>query len=146
MNKWDLRFIELTNLVSGWSKDKNTQVGCCIVNNKNPISMGFNGFPKNVNENISERHERPMKYLFTVHAEINAIVNAAKNGQMTNGCDMFVNYYPCCNCAGAIVNAGIKRVICNNKPDFNHHKWGESWKIASIIFDEAGVEVNYTNQ
>lgn len=147
INKWNLRFNDLAKYIAGWSKDKSTKVGAIIVNaeDKNPISMGFNGFPANVNENIPERHERPLKYSFTVHGEINAIANAAKNGQKTKGCDMYVNYFPCCNCAGAIVNAGIKKVICENKPNLNDERWGENWKISLMILNEGGVEIEYVN-
>ena len=147
MDKWKLRFSDLSNYIAGWSKDKSTKVGAIIVNaeDKNPISMGFNGFPAKVNEDVPERHERPLKYFFTVHGEINAIANAAKNGQRTKGCDMYVNYFPCCNCAGAIVNAGIKKVICQNKPNLNDERWGENWKISLMILNEGGVEIEYTN-
>jgi len=147
MDKWKLRFTELAKHVANWSKDKSTKVGAIIVNpeDRNPISMGFNGFPTKVNEDIPERHERPLKYLYTVHGEINAIANAAKNGQRTKDCDMYVNYFPCCNCAGAIVNAGIKKLICENKPDFNNERWGENWKISLIILTEGGVEIEYIN-
>ena len=145
---WNLRFGELAKYISSWSKDKSTKVGAVIVNpdDRNPISMGFNGFPSKVNEDIPERHERPLKYSFTVHGEINAIANAAKNGQRTKGCDIYVNFFPCCNCAGAIVNAGIKKVICENKPDFNDERWGENWKISQTILTEGGVEVEYMCQ
>jgi dCMP deaminase len=145
MDKWKIRFGELAKYIAGWSKDKSTKVAAIIVNpeDKNPISMGFNGFPAKVNEDILERHERPLKYLFTVHGEINAIANAAKNGQKTKNCDMYVNYFPCCNCAGAIVNAGIKKLICENKPNLNDERWGENWKISLIILTEGGVEIEY---
>jgi dCMP deaminase len=148
IDKWDLRFIELSRNISCWSRDFSTKVGAVIVNpiDKNPISMGFNGFPSKVNETIAERQERPLKYSFTIHGEANAIINAAKNGQRTKDCVMYVTYYPCCNCAGLIVNAGISRVVCENKPDFNHERWGKSWKIAETIFNEGEVEVEFINE
>lgn len=147
MNKWNLRFIKLAEHVSNWSKDESTHVGAIIVNpeDNNPISVGFNGFPTKINEDILERKQRPEKYLWTIHGELNAIINAAKNGQKTKGCDIYVNYFPCSNCAGAIVNAGIKRVYCIEKPDFNNVRWGNSWKIANTIFSEANIEVIYMN-
>lgn len=147
MNKWDIKFSGLAKYVAEWSKDKSVKVGAVIVNpdDKNPISMGFNGFPSKVNEDILERHERPLKYLYTVHGEINAIANAAKNGQRTKGCDIYVTYFPCSNCAGAIVNAGIKRVFCTEAPDFNNERWGENWKISLTILTEGGIEIIYMN-
>lgn len=145
MNKWDYRFMELADMVSTWSKDKSTKVGAVIVNGEdlNPISLGYNGFPKGVNDYVVERHERPLKYEYTVHAEQNAIANAAKNGQSTKNCTMYVNLFPCPRCAGLIVNAGITEVICKEKPDFNHERWGDLWKLSHNIFYEANIKVYY---
>jgi dCMP deaminase len=143
MNKWNSRFLEISNLVSTWSKDTRTKVGAVIVSGRNPISLGFNGFPVGCDDNVKERYETPQKYFWTQHAEANSITQAAKNGQKTDGCDMYVNLFPCANCAGMIVNAGIKRVFCENEPDFNHERWGESWKIAFTIFTEAKVDIIY---
>jgi len=146
MNHWDLRFIKLAKHISSWSKDKSTKVGAVIVNDKNnPISMGFNGFPSKIDETIDERHAGLLKYEYTVHGEANAIANAAKNGQKTEGCTMYVTYFPCSTCAGLIVNSGIKKIVCENEPDLNHEKWGEKWKISKIILKEGGVKVNYMN-
>jgi len=147
LDKWDVRFIELAKHVATWSKDKSTQVGSVIVNpiDKNPISMGFNGFASKVDETKKERHERPLKYSYTVHSEANAIANAAKNGQKTKDCVIYVNFFPCSNCAGLIVNAGINKVICENEPDFNDERWGESWKISYNILIEGGVLIKYLN-
>jgi dCMP deaminase len=144
MNKWNKRFSELAEHVSSWSKDESTRVGCIIVNpiDNNPISMGYNGFASKVNEDIKERHIRPLKYLYTVHSEANGIANAAKNGQKTKDCVMYVNFFPCCNCAGLIVNAGIIKIY-SPEPDFNHERWGENWKIAYTILNEGGVEIEY---
>ncbi|MFW6243134.1 MAG: deoxycytidylate deaminase, partial [bacterium] len=126
-------------------KDRSTKVGAVIVNNDdlNPISLGYNGFPKGILDNIDERHQRPLKYEFTVHAEQNAIANAAKNGQSTNGCSMYVNFFPCSRCAGLIVNSGIKKVYVKNKPDYNDERWGDLWKLTRDIFIEANIEVIY---
>lgn len=143
-SKWDLRFIKIAKEIASWSKDS-TKVGCCIVKDKNPISMGFNGFPTKIDDNVEERHERPLKYLYTVHAEANALVQAAKNGQQTKDCVIYVTLFPCANCAGLIVNAGIIKVVCENKPDFYDERWGENWRIASQIFDEANIIIEYIN-
>ena len=148
IGKWNIRFSELAKHVADWSKDTSTKVGAIIVNpeEKNPISMGFNGFPARVNDSILERNERPLKYFYTQHAEINAISNAAKNGGKTMGCEMYVNFFPCSSCAGAIVNAGISRLFCDKKPDYDNEKWGESWKISKTIFDEANIAVIFINE
>lgn len=143
MTNWDLRFMKLADDVAKWSKDRSTGVGAVIVNDKDIISMGYNGFPRGCNDDIEERHQRPLKYQWTAHAEENAIVNAARKGIKTMGTTMYLNWFPCDRCAGMIVNAGIKRIVCNKEPDFTNTVFGESFKIAVQKLNEGGVEISY---
>ena len=141
--KWDLKFIELAKHISGWSKDKNTKVGAVIVNDSNRIiSTGYNGFVIGCNDSIESRYEKDKKYLYTEHAERNAIYSAAEKGDSTRNATIYMQLYPCVDCARAIIQSGIKRVVCT-KPDFNSEKWGESWRIAKELFNECGIEVKY---
>jgi len=137
--------MRLAKETASWSKDLRTKVGSVIVKDRNPISMGFNGLPVNCNDEIKERFESPQKYLWTIHSEANSLVQAAKHGVKTEGCTMYVTLFPCANCAGLIVNAGIKKLICENKPDFNDERWGENWKISLIILTEGSIEIEYIN-
>ena len=70
INKWDLRFVSLAKEIASWSKDT-TKVGCCIVNGKNPISMGFNGFPAKTND---ERCGENWKISYEIFNEANIII------------------------------------------------------------------------
>lgn len=142
---WDLRFMQLADYVAQWSKDKSTKVGAVIVIDKNPVSVGYNGFPRGCNDDIDERHERPIKYDWVLHAEENAIINAARYGQKTLGADMYLNWFPCAKCAGMIVNAGIKRIFCDKEPDFNNKQFGDGFKLAIDKLNEGGVEIIYMN-
>jgi dCMP deaminase len=146
MNKWDLRFMKLAIEAASWSKDLRTKVGSAIVRNKSVISIGFNGLPVNCNDEIKERFEPPQKYMWTIHSEANSLIQAAKLGQKTEGCVMYITLFPCANCAGLIVNAGIIKIICENKPNFNDERWGENWKIAETILNEGGVKIEYINE
>ena len=144
--KWDLRFMRIADLeVAQWSKDRSSKVGCVLVKDREIITTGFNGIPRGVNDNIDTRHEKPEKYFYFHHAELNAVVNAARQGKSTLNCDAYVNWYPCDHCAGVLVNAGIKRVFCDREPEWEHHKWGGSFKRASTILNEGGIEVIYMN-
>ena len=144
VNKWDFRFIELADLqVAQWSKDRSSKVGCVLVKDREIITTGFNGMPRGCDDNVEARHERPEKYSWFLHAELNAIVNAARQGKCTLGCDAYLNWYPCDHCAGVLVNAGIKRVYCDQEPEWKHEKWGENFKRAKTILAEGGVEVIY---
>ena len=140
---WDKQYMDLAKHYAGWSKDRSTGVGAVIVSDtNNEISCGYNGFPKGANDDVEERHEKPSKYDWTEHSERNAIYKAAREGHKTDGCRMYVTYFPCHECARAIIQAGIKEVI-TYKPDFEHHKWGRAWKISLEMFEECGVKVKY---
>jgi dCMP deaminase len=113
-----------------------TKVGCVIVDEDKVVrSAGYNGLPREVEDRPS-RLERPAKYLWTAHAELNAIVNAARIGVNLKGCTMYVTHKPCARCAGAIVNAGIHNVIYGNGTTSMP---AEEFEIAEQIFKEANV-------
>ena len=144
ITKWNLRFMKMADeVVAQWSKDRSRKVGAVIVNDREIITTGFNGMARGVNDDIDSRHERPEKYHWFIHAESNAIINAARQGKSTLNCDIYVNLFPCDTCAGFIVQAGIKRIFVDKKPDLNDPKFGEAFKRAEIIFNEGGVEVIY---
>lgn len=142
---WDLRFMQLADHVAQWSKDRSTKVGAVIVIDRNPVSVGYNGFPRGCNDDLEERHARPLKYDWVLHAEENAIINAARHGQVTKDGDMYLNWFPCARCAGMIVNAGIKRLFCDKEPDFSNVQFGAGFKLALQKLAEGGVEVIYMN-
>ncbi len=110
--KWDKRFLELAFVIAKWSKDTSTKTGAVVVGNKKEIrAMGYNGMPRGVNDNVDERYERPLKYSYFEHAERNAIYNACFTGTMLDGCTMYATHPPCCDCARAIIQSGITRVV-----------------------------------
>jgi dCMP deaminase len=142
-DEWDARFLELTLTIAGWSKDRSRKVGCVIVGPNNEIrATGYNGFPRRVDDRPAERHERPLKYLWTEHAERNAIYNAAYTGISLAGCRIYVPWYPCIDCARAIVQAGIVELI-GVEPDWQDDQWGEGFHVARQMFEEAGIAVRF---
>lgn len=144
MSNWDLRWMQLARLVSSWSKDRSTKVGCCIINGRDTVvAIGWNGFPRRIDDDVDERHERPAKYFWTEHAERNAIFNAANKGLATQGCRMYVSWFPCVDCARAIIQAGIVEVIGGVEPDFEHHKFGEEFKVVREMLEEAGIATRF---
>ena len=111
---WDEYFMGLAMLSSYRSKDPNTQVGACIVNEKNRImSVGYNGMPFGCSddefpwERTGEQYDT--KYPYVCHAELNAILN--NSGASLEGCRIYVALFPCNECAKAIIQSGIKEVI-----------------------------------
>lgn len=109
---WDDFFLGLAGYVSQKSKDQSTKVGAVIVGPDHEVlSLGWNGFPRGVDDNVQERHERPAKYEWTEHAERNAIYNAARHGIALRGATIYVTHAPCAACARAIVQSGIRAVV-----------------------------------
>ena len=136
--KWCQRWLALALNVADWSKDPSTKVGAAIFRLDNtPISFGYNGLPRNVEDTDVRLQNRELKYKLTVHAEANAILNAAKCGASLHGTVMAVTHPPCPNCAALIIQSGISIVIVQDVKDF------ERWEpdLSYSILKEAGVNV-----
>lgn len=133
---WDEYFMGVALLAAKRSKDPNTQVGACIVDEHNVIiSTGYNGFPKGCSDDDFpwERDGENTKYPYVVHAELNAILNAT--GRVLRGTRIYVALFPCNECAKAIIQSGIKEII------YLSDKYADSKStIASkIMLDAANV-------
>lgn len=140
---WNKFFIDLANTISFKSKDKSTKVGAVITDSDNSVlSIGYNGFPRGVNDDEQSRHDRPKKYLFVSHAEANAIFNAARNGIRLLDSTLYLNYkQPCSECTKAIIQSGIKRIVYPNIPfPGKGEQWKESLSIAQEMIEESGIE------
>jgi len=138
---WDDYFMNLVYLLAMRSKDASTRYGAVIVNNNNRIiSTGYNGFAQGINDNVPERQERPEKYFWFIHAELNAIINAKTD---TEGFKMYVNGMPCTGCANAIINAGLKKVIIDSVWDKPTDKWDAEFERVHQLFFEAKIEIIY---
>ena len=137
--KWSKRFLQLADNVATWSKDPSTQVGAVIVDpiTKRVVGSGYNGLPRGV-EDKPERLERPLKYKFIVHAELNAIINS---DTCVRGMHLFCTHYPCHECAKAIVQSGIVSVTSFSPTMGMRDRWSESWDITDIIFKESNVKL-----
>lgn len=136
-HKWYIRFMEVADQVSTWSKDPSTKCGCVIVNeDKNIVGVGYNGFPRGVRDYDSRYNDRPLKYLLTQHAETNALANATTS---VKGCIALITAPPCANCAGALINAGIREVVYQPSPEGLQERFKESFAAGSMMFDDAGV-------
>lgn len=147
MPTWTKKFFDLSYLVASWSKDRSRKIGCVIVGPANEIrSVGYNGFPRGVNDDDDSRHERPAKYKWTEHAERNAIYNAVRAGISTMDCKIYAPcLYPCADCARAIIQAGIIEVVCV-EPDWNDRAYKEDFSITPVILTEGGVKVTMFKQ
>lgn len=144
MNKWDKRFIDLSFEIGNWSScfKPNRQVGAVIVKDKRIIATGYNGAPSGVldckekgycmrmRENIQSGTQ--LERCYAIHAEQNAIIQAAKVGVSIEGATLYCTHRPCTICTKMIINAGIKRVVF--KEDYPD-------EFAVELFKEAGILV-----
>lgn len=135
---WDRRYLDLAATVAAWSKDPSSKVGAAIVRpDKTIASVGFNGFPRGVADHATRYEDRSVKYPFTVHAEVNAILAAQ---EPLHGYTLYVTpLHPCASCAGAIIQAGIARVV--STPSTKSTAWDRDSSLAQTMFREAGVTV-----
>jgi dCMP deaminase len=140
---WDERWLAEAGIKGSWSKDRSRKVGSVIVNERNvEVSTGWNGFPRGVNDEIEARHQRPLKYLWSVHSEVNAIYNAAAEGRATKGCRIYQTLFPCAGCAQAIIQSGLVEVI-TVEPDWNDATYAEQFAVSREMLTEAGVKIRY---
>ena len=110
LTKWDSRFLEVARLAAGWSKDPNAGVGAVVVDAQGQIAgVGYNGFPKRVEDSAERYNDQDVKLEMVVHAEENAIIGA---GVRNRDATIYVAGKPiCARCAGAIIQAGINYLV-----------------------------------
>ena len=142
LSKWDRRFLRIAEEVRLWSKDPGTKVGCVLVNQRRIVSTGYNGFPQTISDDLDRYIDREYKLSVTVHAEANAILNAAKNGTKVEGSTLYVTFPPCSQCASAVIQAGVAQVVCPD-PVLAPERWRSNFVAANNLFYEAGVKVLY---
>ena len=137
-----LTFIPVVEAVASLSKDT-TKVGAVILDaDNNILSVGFNGMPRGVCDDVTDRKERPEKYFWTSHAEENAIAQAARVGARLLGATMVISTrHPCSACTRMIIQAGIKRVYAPLPKEHWQDKWHEEAVRSQQMFQESGVEV-----
>ena len=138
MTNWNKRFLDMACLISSWSKDPSTKVGCVIVDgDHNLLSTGFNGFSRGVADD-QRLCDRETKLKLVVHAEANAIAAAARNGHTLIWSTAYITLPPCAQCAALLIQAGVRRVVflSGSKPS----KWEADWQLAQGLLTEAGVQ------
>lgn len=135
--KWHIRYLTLAKEISTWSKDPSTKVGAVIVSPKNEIiATGFNGFPRKCADD-SRLQDRSLKHGVILHAEVNAILTAARD--LTDHTIYVWPIQPCSNCASIIIQSGITKVIS----EMTHiMRFEPSFTMAKCLFNEAKVDLH----
>ena len=137
-------YMAMAKLISKRSKDPNTQVGAIIVSKDDRIlSVGYNGFPNGCSDDEfpwarSAKCEYDTKYPYVVHAELNAILNFRGDNKAFEGSTLYVTLFPCHECAKAIIQSGITRLVYLDNKYQDTEDFKESLrmlKAASIMID-----------
>ena len=144
-DKWDARFMELAHTIANWAScyQENRKIGAVIVKNKRILTTGYNGAPAGVKSCV-ERGECMRRRLnipsgtrhelcYAIHAEQNAIIQAARYGINIAGASIYINTQPCVVCAKMIINAGIVEVV--------YHRHYSIDDVSTALLHEAGVIV-----
>lgn len=141
---WDEYFMGLAHLSAYRSKDPSTQVGAVIVDDDNRVvSIGYNGLPRGCSDDVypwsREGGFLDSKYAYVVHAELNAILNSKHN---VKNCSIYVSLFPCNECAKAIIQSGIKKIV------YESDKYAESDSVIASkkMLMSAGVELKQLEQ
>ena len=140
---WDEYFMGIAKLSAMRSKDPSTQVGACIVSNDNRIlSIGYNGTPNGYADDVFpwERTGERLntKYLYVCHGEMNAVLNYRGSRHELEGAKIYVDLFPCNECAKIIIQSGIKEVIYSRSYDYDNHS--DEMEASIRMFNACGVK------
>ena len=144
MDKWDHRFMEMTKTIATWSScyRKGRSIGCVIVKDKRIMTTGYNGAPAGLRtckercECLRDKLNIPSgtraEVCYAIHAEQNAIIQAAKLGVSIDGATLYCTHQPCSVCAKMIINSGVRRIV---------YQEGYPDKFSLELLGEAGVTI-----
>lgn len=149
---WDEYFMGVALLSAKRSKDPNTKVGACIVNQKKRIvGIGYNGFPMGCDDkvfpwtNSKDANTLDTKYPYVVHAEANAILNSNIGG--LDGATLYVSLFPCNDCAKLIIQSGIKHIVYMDdkyKNDNSNIASRRMFDAASVTYEKLSKNLEVT--
>lgn len=145
---WDRHFLALALQHARMSKDPNTQVGCFVVGpDREVLSAGFNGFPRGIADD-SRLHHKETKLKLIVHAEMNAVLAAARLGIRLRGATIYVACTdrsgavwggpPCTRCTVELIQVGISRVVAY--PQKKVSSWTEDLNLARSLLQTTGIK------
>lgn len=135
---WDEYFMKIAETVALKSKDPSSKMGCVIVApDKRVVSLGYNGLIRGADESKMTLSERPMKYRFAIHSEMNAVIFARED---LNGCTIYNRVATCDNCLKYCLQAGIKRFVYNELR-VSSHSTDPKKSMTNFESDEAVVRM-----
>lgn len=144
---WEEVYFGIISVLKNKSKDPSSKFACLIAKGDHTIvSVGFNGFPRGIKDTKERLNNREIKYKFVVHAEHNAILNAARIGASLDESILYIDSWPCSNCAKSIIQSGMSKIVLNGDSElFNDtgflERWKEEIELAKSMFEESGIKI-----
>ena len=136
--EWDEYFMKIAETVATKSKDPSSKMGCVIVDtNKRVVSLGYNGMLQGADESKMTLKERPMKYYFAIHSEMNALIFAKRD---LTGCTLYNKVANCENCLKYCLQAGVKRFVYEELR-VHSHSTDKTHSMTNIETDEAIIRL-----
>lgn len=136
--EWDHYFMKIAETVALKSKDPSSKMGCVIVDeNKRVVSLGYNGMLQGADESKMTLSERPMKYYFAIHSEMNALIFARRD---LTGCTIYNKVATCENCLKYCLQAGIKRFVYEELR-VHSHSTDKAHSMTNVETDEAIIRL-----
>lgn len=137
-SEWDAYFMKIAEVVATKSKDPSSKMGCVIVDeNKRVVSLGYNGMLQGANEDKMTLSERPMKYYFAIHSEMNALIFAKRD---LAGCTLYNKVATCENCLKYCLQAGITRFVYEELR-VHSHSTDRAHSMTNVETDEAIIRL-----
>ena len=140
MQTWIKRYFDQAKLAASWSKDPSTKVGAFIADaHGNPVSSGFNGFPRGMKDTPERLNNREFKYRHTLHAEDNCMSFA--NRQYFDGCTIYITHPPCVNCLCRMKQRRLLNVVCLSGSEDFKLRWYTSAEEVKDLATELGISL-----
>lgn len=145
LTKWDIRYFKEAISWREMSHDMETQCGCALVKDKTLISTGYNGFIRDIDDDVLPR-TRPKKYPFMIHAEANAIYNSVRLGRQTLDATAYITGPPCISCLQALYQCGIKEIKFTDVSKVKMSIFSEEYnQILELIKDKISISFTPNN-
>ena len=129
-------------MANQFSRDPSTKVGALLLAPRSLeiLSMGYNGMPRGIDDTVPARLERPTKYLYTEHAERNALYNANRRGISLQGAYGIATLCPCADCARGFIQSGVEGLV-THKQEMSDNRWDASFDVGQEMMLEAGIQI-----
>lgn len=137
--------LNLAALASQASYDPSTRTGCAIVTRDGRRYIGHNRFPRDVAPETWRLDERNVRLAMMLHAEVVALLQCYQGGGDPTGATVYLHPWPpCADCAGILIEAGVARVVAPEPSEAQRDRWGDSFDLMEVMFEESGVKLDLT--